>query len=151
MELLLFIGIAASGKSTFYKERFFHTHLRLNLDQLRTRHRETRLFTIALETGVRMVIDNTNLSAPVRRRYIPAAKQRGYRIIGYLFTTAPAEAVKRNSRRPAEQQVPEKVIWSMYRRLEPPAFEEGFDELYSVAPGADNQFLVEQRHTTHNS
>ncbi|MCB9352743.1 MAG: ATP-binding protein, partial [Lewinellaceae bacterium] len=32
MEGILFIGIQASGKSTFYKERFFNSHLRISLD-----------------------------------------------------------------------------------------------------------------------
>ncbi len=43
MELLLFIGGQASGKSTFYHQRFRDTHLRINLDMLRTRHREAIL------------------------------------------------------------------------------------------------------------
>ncbi|MEN3294973.1 MAG: hypothetical protein V7642_4226, partial [Burkholderiales bacterium] len=41
MEMLLFIGIQASGKSTFYKERFFDTHVRISMDLLRTRNRES--------------------------------------------------------------------------------------------------------------
>ena len=33
-------GIPASGKSTFCLQRFFKTHLRINLDMLKTRQRE---------------------------------------------------------------------------------------------------------------
>jgi len=40
MEMVLFIGIPATGKSTFYKERFFRTHVRVNRDMLRTARRE---------------------------------------------------------------------------------------------------------------
>jgi predicted kinase len=29
MEAVLFIGIQASGKTTFYRERFFDTHVRI--------------------------------------------------------------------------------------------------------------------------
>ena len=32
MEAVIFIGIQASGKSTFFKERFFNTHVRINLE-----------------------------------------------------------------------------------------------------------------------
>ncbi|MBL8896636.1 MAG: ATP-binding protein, partial [Planctomycetes bacterium] len=32
MEAVLLIGIPASGKSSFYAERFASTHLRINLD-----------------------------------------------------------------------------------------------------------------------
>jgi predicted kinase len=33
---LLFIGIRGSGKTTFFRERFFETHVRISLDLLRT-------------------------------------------------------------------------------------------------------------------
>ncbi len=48
MLLAVFIGLQASGKSAFYQERFQHTHLRLSLDLLRTRHRERLLFEAGL-------------------------------------------------------------------------------------------------------
>ena len=44
MQLIIFIGIQASGKSTFYQQYFYHTHLRINLDMLKTRHREKLIF-----------------------------------------------------------------------------------------------------------
>jgi predicted kinase len=40
MEAVIFVGIQASGKSTFYCQRFFATHMRISLDMLRTRRRE---------------------------------------------------------------------------------------------------------------
>ena len=40
MQLIIFMGLQASGKSTFYREKFIDTHIRLNLDMLKTRHRE---------------------------------------------------------------------------------------------------------------
>ena len=43
MEMVLFIGIQATGKSSFYLERFFRTHVRINGDMLKTRHREELL------------------------------------------------------------------------------------------------------------
>jgi len=39
MEAIIFIGIQATGKSTFYKDNFFKTHIRINLDMLKTRKR----------------------------------------------------------------------------------------------------------------
>jgi len=44
MEGIIFIGIQASGKSTFYKERFFNTHVRISLDLLNTRNKENHFF-----------------------------------------------------------------------------------------------------------
>lgn len=37
VEGIIFVGIQPSGKSTFYHDRFSNTHLRINLDMLKTR------------------------------------------------------------------------------------------------------------------
>ena len=39
-EAAVFCGIQGSGKTTFYRARFAATHARINLDELKTRHRE---------------------------------------------------------------------------------------------------------------
>ena len=75
----------ASGKSSFYRERFFRTHVRINLDMLKTRHREKRLMEVCLETGVPFVIDNTNPAIADREPYIRAAKAAGCRMVGFYF------------------------------------------------------------------
>jgi predicted kinase len=36
MEAVLLVGIQGAGKSTFYQQRFFDTHVRINLDMLKT-------------------------------------------------------------------------------------------------------------------
>ena len=43
MELVIFTGLQASGKTTFYGTRFRDSHVRINLDMLKTRHREELL------------------------------------------------------------------------------------------------------------
>jgi len=40
VEAVIFMGLQGAGKSTFYRERFFATHLRISLDMLKTRHRD---------------------------------------------------------------------------------------------------------------
>ena len=57
MEAVILIGIQGSGKSTFYRERFFDTHVRISLDLLRTRHREALLLRACLEGKQRFVVD----------------------------------------------------------------------------------------------
>jgi len=83
MEAVIFIGIQGSGKTTFFRERFFDTHVRINLDMLRTRRREALLFKCCLEAGQRFVVDNTNPTPQDRRRYIEPARAKGFRVIGY--------------------------------------------------------------------
>src|SRR5436309_3089721 len=60
VEAVILVGLQGAGKSSFYRERLFATHLRLSLDMLRTRHRERRLLQACVETGLRFVVDNTN-------------------------------------------------------------------------------------------
>jgi len=46
MELVILMGLQATGKSTSCRERFYCTHLRINLDLLKTRPRERALFPL---------------------------------------------------------------------------------------------------------
>ncbi len=87
MQLIIFIGVQASGKSTFYKQHFYNTHLRLNLDMLKTRHRENMLFEACLASKTKMVIDNTNPTKEDRVRYMQRAKDTGFKIVAYYFET----------------------------------------------------------------
>lgn len=60
MEAIIFIGIQGAGKSTFYRHHFFNTHIRINLDMLKTRHREQIFLQACLEAKQPFVVDNTN-------------------------------------------------------------------------------------------
>ncbi len=60
MQLIIFMGIQASGKSSYYLLNLAHSHLRINLDMLKTRHREKIIFEAGLASKTKMVIDNTN-------------------------------------------------------------------------------------------
>jgi predicted kinase len=140
MQLVLFCGIQATGKSTFYQQRFFHTHVRLSLDLLRTRHREQRLLQVCLETQMRCVIDNTNPTRAERATYLGPAKAAGFEVVGYFFQSVAAEALLRNQQRPAERQVPDKGIRATRNRLELPTRAEGFDKLYFVRTLGNQEF-----------
>ena len=52
MEMVLFIGIPASGKSSFFKERLFNTHVRVNRDMLKTQRRED----LTKHLGLRLLV-----------------------------------------------------------------------------------------------
>ena len=143
MQAIVFCGIQATGKSTFYCQRLLNSHVRISLDLLRTRHRENRLLAFCLETQARFAVDNTNPTVDERRRYIEPAKAAGYAIIGYYFNSAAEAALLRNQRRPLAEQVPERGIRGTRARLELPGFAEGFDELYFVRIDENGQFVVE--------
>lgn len=143
MQAIIFCGIQATGKSTFYKQRFFNSHVRISMDLLRTRNREQRLLDLCLDTQARFAVDNTNPTAAERRRYIEPAKQAGYLIIGYFFQSTAQAALARNRERPPAEQIPDRGILGTRARLEPPTYAEGFDELYSVRIGPAGTFVVE--------
>lgn len=134
MEAVILVGLQASGKSTFCRERFFDTHLRLNLDMLRTRHRERRLLAVCVETNLRFVVDNTNASRAERAVYIEAARRHRFRVVGYVFRTPAAECLRRNALRTGSARVPDAAVGATAARYEPPTAEEGFDELFAVDP-----------------
>lgn len=143
MEAVILMGIQGSGKSTFFKERFYNTHVRINLDMLKTRHREELFLKTCLETQQRFVIDNTNCSKEDRCRYIPAARKARFKIAGYYFKSNIHECLARNAQRPPEQRIPDCGVRNAHGRLELPELNEGFDELYYVKIAADGNFDVE--------
>jgi predicted kinase len=145
MEALIFIGVQGSGKTTFYKERFFETHLRISLDMLRTRNRERLLLSACVRAGQRFVVDNTNFRASARAVYITLARQSGFRVIGYFFQTELRAALARNANRTDKQPIPVAGVAGTFKRLEPPFYREGFDELYSVTLGPDGTFAVDPK------
>jgi len=144
MEVIIFIGAQATGKSTFYRERFFKTHLRVNLDMLRTRHREQRLVATCLETGQPFVVDNTNPELKDRTRYIEPARRAGFRIVGYYFQSRLSDAAGRNEMREPDERIPEIGLRGTHARLKLPSIEEGFDALFYVRLQEPAGFIIEE-------
>lgn len=144
MEAVVFIGIQGTGKSTFYQERFFHTHVRLNSDMLKTKHRLRLLLQTCLEAKQPFVLDNTNVTKEMRAVFIAQAKAAGFRVVGYYFRSDVASALVRNSGRLDSARVPDRGVLGTYKRLEIPQREEGFDALYYVRIDAAGRFAVEE-------
>ncbi len=141
---MIFVGIQASGKSPLYRGRFFDTHLRINLDMLKTRNREQILLRACIEAKQPFVVDNTNPSAEERARYIGPARSAGFRVLGYYFHAPVKEALSRNKARMGKDRIPEKGIFGTKKRLHVPSIEEGFDALYQVRIDEEERFVVEE-------
>ena len=144
MEAVIFIGLQGAGKSTFYRERFFASHMRINLDMLKTRRRERRLLQACIETSQPFVADNTNPTRAERQVYIEAAKQARFRVIGYYLQSKVEDCKRRNEQRPVEERIPVAGILGAAGRLQIPSKDEGFDELYYVRIDEDKRFVVEE-------
>ena len=142
MQAVILIGIQGSGKSTFYRERFFDTHVRISLDVLKTRHRERTFLQVCLGTGQRFVVDNTNVRVAERAVYIEAAKRAGFRVTGYFFDAKVRDALRRNAQRMGAGKIPAAAVAVTLKRLERPSPNEGFHELYVVLRDEAEQFVV---------
>ena len=145
-ECVILVGLPASGKSTFYQQRFAATHRHISKDHwpnaARKDERQAQLIRSALRAGAPVVIDNTNAAPADRAAIIALAREFGARIVGYYFTATTREAVGRNRGREGKQRVPDVAIFTTAKRMVAPTRAEGFDELYRVAIGADGGFDV---------
>ena len=142
MQAVIFSGVQASGKTTFYAERFLATHVRISMDLMRTRHRERRFLETCLQTGQRFVVDNTNPTAADRRPYVEAALWAGYEVAGYEFRPTARDALARNDGRSATTRVPVAGLLGTFKRIEPLEPREGFREILIVTIGEDGAFVV---------
>jgi predicted kinase len=136
VELVIFVGLQASGKSKFFRERFAATHEHVSKDLLpnnRNRNRrQAQLIEDALGTGTSVVVDNTNPTVEDRQPLIQLGRELGAKIVGYYFEATVRQCVGRNRRRKGKAQVPDVAIFATAKRLTPPSYSEGFDELFRV-------------------
>lgn len=142
VELILFIGLQGSGKSTFFARSFADTHVRINLDMLGTRHRERLLFDACVEGKTPMVIDNTNPTPEERARYIAPARAAGFSVVGYYFQSRVDDCQARNAGR--SREVPLVGLLGTYKRLVLPTRAEGFDALRYVRIDEAGAFAVQE-------
>lgn len=143
MEAVIFIGIQASGKTTFYRKRFFDTHVRLSMDMLKTRHRERLLIDACIRARQSFVVDNTNVLRRQRAEYILRAHDGGFHVAGYFFVPQVRQAIAWNRLRSGKAGIPVKGLLGTLKRLERPGPEEGFDHLYTVHVDKAGEFMVE--------
>lgn len=136
MKGVIFIGLQASGKSSFYLRNFYKTHLRLNMDMLKTRHREKILFDACLKSKQPVVIDNTNPTKEEREKYIKGFKSHRFDVIGYYFASNLEECLARNVLREGKECIPVAGLKGTHNKLELPQYSEGFDQLYYVSMNA---------------
>jgi predicted kinase len=136
-QLVIFIGLQGSGKSTYYREHFAATHVHVSKDLMKSARnrndRQRQLIEAALDQGKPVVVDNTNPTPLARAPLIEIGRRHGARVIGYYFEIPVKTAVERNRLREGKGRVPDVAIYVTSKKLVPPKFEEGFDEIHVVA------------------
>jgi predicted kinase len=148
MECIILIGLQGSGKTTFYARWFAETHRHISKDVWRnSRNKERRqqdALAEAFERGDSVVVDNTNPTAAERAQIVAIARASGAHIIGYYFETSTRAAVARNATREGRARVPNVAIFTIAKKLQPPTYEEGFEQLFRVTPSAEGDPAVSE-------
>ena len=145
-ELVIFVGLQASGKSTFFRDRFAATHTHVSKDLFRNNknrnRRQAQLIEAALQEGKSVVVDNTNPTAEERRPLIELGRRYGAKIVGYYFDSEVRRCLERNRQRTGKARVPDVALYATGKKLVRPAYLEGFDELFYVRITGDSTFDV---------
>ncbi len=139
------MGLQGSGKSTFYQRYLADDYVRVNLDTLKTRHKEDLLIESCLEQETSFAVDNTNPTLAERKKYLDIAKSNGYRVIGYFLESKIKDCMERNALRDGKARVPEIAIAATSNKLQIPSFDEGFDELYFVKNDGEKMTIEKWR------
>ena len=153
-ECVILIGLPASGKTTFYRERFAGTHDHVSKDLMRRARRpderQQRLIAASLAAGRSVVVDNTNPRRADRAAIVATARRHGADVAAYLFETEAGDALRRNRAREGRERVPDVAIFTVRKRLEPPDWSEGFDRIYRVRlHEAERRFEIREMHEAH--
>ncbi len=148
MEMVILIGLQASGKSTFFRTRFAATHEHISKDQMHnTKHRGNRqaqLIEEALQKGRSVVIDNTNPAVEDREPLIILGRLYGAEITGYYFDSQVHQCLEHNRLREGKARVPDVAIYVTARKLVRPSCAEGFDKLFYVRITGDSTFEIQE-------
>ena len=143
MELVILIGLQASGKSTFFRTYFANTHEHISKDLMgnnkNRNRRQAQLLSAALEAGRSVVVDNTNPTVEERAVLIQQGQSYGAEIIGYYFESNLKDCLKRNQSRTGKAKVPDIGIYATIKKLAPPSYTEGFHRLFHTVAYFDSR------------
>ena len=132
------VGLQGSGKSTWVARNLAGSHVVVSKDHWpnarRREARQRRIVAELLDSGARVVVDNTNAAVEDRAPLVAAARAIGAPVRAVWLDT-PAEVCRaRNDAREGRARVPLVGVLSTRARLVPPSTAEGFDRV-DVVPG----------------
>ena len=146
LELIMFIGLQASGKSSFFHRHFSATYTHISKDLLRNNGRPARrqqqLIEEALQARLSVVVDNTNVTLESRAELIHVGRLYNATVIGYYFEPQVSQCLERNRQRTGKARVPDVAIFATLKKLVRPSYQEGFDRLFNVHIANDGAFEV---------
>jgi predicted kinase len=132
-ELIVFVGLPASGKTTYFRRTFADTHQHVSKDMMpRSANKDKRqreLIVEALASGRSVVVDNTNPTVASRAPLLEMARHHGARTVAIEFEAEVRECVAMNRLREGMAKVPNVAIFTAAKKFQKPSLDEGFDEV----------------------
>lgn len=148
-KVFLMCGIPGSGKSTFCKQHLSNCYyisrdmIRFSLltdendDYFSKEKIVKQLFfkeiSACATDGRDFVIDATHLTKASRRKILSLLKTSQVYCV-YLKTSLKV-ALERNAKRQGRERVPDKAILEMFKSLEEPSLNEGFEKIFTIEEG----------------
>lgn len=148
-KLFVMVGVPGSGKTVFAKELaedIGAVHIDVNKVRYElthnysdTKHHEEvfakahAMMLDALEEGKNVIFDATSVSRKARKSildYIPENLREKIEVIAVFINIPLEKSLERNKAR--SRIVPERVVLRMYRQMDFPRIEEGFDCVLKV-------------------
>ena len=146
MELVIMIGLQASGKTTFARSCFGETYHYVSKNLLKNNshpaRRQRQLIEEALQQGLSVVVDNTNPTIGERKELIDLGQLYNAEITGYFFAVQLKQCLERNRAREGKARVPDIAIFATLKKLARPSYVEGSTKLYNVYNKGDQTFEV---------
>lgn len=147
-KLYLMVGVAGCEKSTWVKNHLSDNAVHISRDEIRFNllepndeyfKHEDLVFkrfvdeiNWSLRAGLDVFADATHISKGGRQKLLSRV-EKSHNEIAAIYIKVPLEqALEQNSYREGRALVPEDVIRSMYKNLQPPTLGEGFDEIYTI-------------------
>ena len=116
-ELVIFVGMPGSGKSTYYS-KYLNDHIHIEQDKLGSRAKVLKLLDKSLESGKSIVIDSTNTKQENRLEFYEKAINYGYTIKVLYFLINGTGFNKLRS-----FPVPDIAYHIYFKNLDPPTYE----------------------------
>jgi bifunctional polynucleotide phosphatase/kinase len=138
-EVVVFVGLPASGKSSVYRDGFKSLgYVHINRDTLKTAAKCERVLRAALQGGKPAAVDNTNPSPAARRVWVQIAQEFNVPVRCVLMDVPKDVALHLNKVRetlPDQYQkahVPEMVYNKFAKDYSEPTTSEGFKEVIKL-------------------